>query len=201
MPHASMAAGAISETSAASAIATLTLAFASDPRTRWRWPRPDVYLSSLPRLARAVAGAAFARGGAYAVGDLQAVALWLPPGVEADGGSIRALFEDTLQDEQLAQSAAMLTRLQEHHPREPHWYLPLVGVDPAAQGRGLGAAVMAPVLARCDRDGSSAYLESSNPRNLPFYERLGFRALAKLQVGDGPALIPMLRSPRPPAKR
>lgn len=55
---------------------------------------------------------------------------------------------------------------------------------------------MAHALARCDVEGLPAYLESSNPRNLPFYERHGFEVLGKIQVGSSPTLVPMLRRPR-----
>ena len=45
---------------------------------------------------------------------------------------------------------------------------------PSRQGQGLGAMVIAPVLERCDAEGVRAYLDSTNPRNRPFYRRLGF---------------------------
>jgi Acetyltransferases len=85
------------------------------------------------------------------------------------------------------------------HPHEPHWYLPIIGVDPPHQGRGLGEQLMAHALARCDADRLPAYLESSNPRNLSFYQRHGFEALGRIQVGSSPTLVPMLR--RPQARR
>lgn len=77
----------------------------------------------------------------------------------------------------------------------PHWYLIAVGALPDSQCRGLGQAVVRPVLERCDADGLPAYLESSNPRNVSFYERLGFVATGELQVSGGPVLIPMWREP------
>ena len=80
-----------------------------------------------------------------------------------------------------------------YHPSEPHWYLPLIGVDPAHQGDGHGNALMVYALAQCDRDHKPAYLESSNPRNIPFYQRHGFEPLGAIQVGSSPTLIPMLR--------
>jgi ribosomal protein S18 acetylase RimI-like enzyme len=82
------------------------------------------------------------------------------------------------------------------HPQEPHWYLPLIGVDPARQGQHLGDRLMAHALARCDADGLPAYLESSNPRNISFYQRHGFVELGKIQAGSSPTIVPMLRRPR-----
>ncbi len=186
----------IPESLSSRAIATLTLAFSSDPMTRWSWRAPEVYLASFPRFVRAIAGNSFGHGSAYGSDDMRGVALWLPPGVRSDEAQLEALFEETVPKSQAADGAAMFERMATSHPREPHWYLPLVGVDPRAQGEKLGGALLRPVLARCDRDGVPAYLESSNPRNISFYERLGFHVLTRLQVGESPELVPMLRPPR-----
>jgi GNAT superfamily N-acetyltransferase len=78
-----------------------------------------------------------------------------------------------------------LTVLESHHPDHEHYYLPLIGVDPAWQGRGIGAALMLPALERCDREGLGAYLEASCARNRVLYERHGFEVTEELQVGKG----------------
>ena len=64
--------------------------------------------------------------------------------------------------------------LDERHPREPHWYVAALGVDPSAQRRGLGQALIRALTARADADGVFAYLETDRPENVPFYERAGF---------------------------
>lgn len=87
------------------------------------------------------------------------------------------------------------------HPTERHWYLAAVGTRPEAQGRGNGLRVVQPILDRCDAAGVPAYLESSNPRNEPFYERLGFAATSKIRIPDGPILTAMWRRPRPASRR
>jgi ribosomal protein S18 acetylase RimI-like enzyme len=79
------------------------------------------------------------------------------------------------------------------HPHEPHWYLPWLGVDPALQGRGLGSLMLKHTLRRVDETGLPAYLESSNPKNIPLYERLGFEVLGVIQGGSFPPITPMLR--------
>lgn len=188
----------LAEPEAPRAIATLTLAFAADPMTRWSWRAPELFLSAFPRFVRALAGAAFQHEAAWGIDDLRGVALWLPPGVGADEVGLEALFVETVPRSQAGDGAAMFERMAAHHPKEPHWYLPLIGIDPRAQGQKLGAALMRPALERCDRDGVPAYLESSNARNIPFYERLGFQVVARLQVGGSPELVPMLRPPRSP---
>src|SRR5690349_11898247 len=140
----------ISESLLSRSIATLTLAFAADPMVRWSWPAPDVFLATFPRFVRAIAGNAFSHGGAYAIDDLRGVALWLPPGVESDNAQLAALFEETVSKRQAADGAKMFERMAAHHPTEPHWYLPMIGIDPLAQGRKLGETLLRPVLPRCD---------------------------------------------------
>jgi ribosomal protein S18 acetylase RimI-like enzyme len=82
-----------------------------------------------------------------------------------------------------------LTVLETGHPAEPdhaaHYYLAFVGVDPPWQGRGLGGAVLAPVLARCDAERVPAYLEASTPRNRALYERHGFVVTEEFRLGRG----------------
>ena len=86
-----------------------------------------------------------------------------------------------------------MTGMAKYHPREPHWYLPLVAADPNWIGQGLGSLLMKHALRRCDDEGAAAYLESSNPRNISFYERHGFEVIGKIQCGSSPVLTPMLR--------
>jgi ribosomal protein S18 acetylase RimI-like enzyme len=85
----------------------------------------------------------------------------------------------------------------EYHARAGEcWYLPLIGVDPIRQARGVGARLMAEALRRIDASRSPAYLESSNPRNVTLYERHGFERMGRIQVGSSPPMLPMYRPPR-----
>lgn len=91
-----------------------------------------------------------------------------------------------------------LNFIERKHPRSPrHWYLPIIGVAPAWQGRGFGAALLAPVLDRCDRERAPAYLEASTPRNLALYERHGFEVVEECRYAeDAPPLWRMWREPK-----
>ena len=89
--------------------------------------------------------------------------------------------------------------LDEHHPPGAYAFLQFLGVDPERQGRGLGTALLAPLLERCDRDGVRAYLDATSPRNKRFYERHGFRAGAPFAPAGGPPLWPKWRDPNPGA--
>jgi GNAT superfamily N-acetyltransferase len=90
-----------------------------------------------------------------------------------------------------------LDALESNHPEQPHYYLPFVGVVPEWQGRGIGAALLRPVLDRCDRDRMPAYLEASSPRNRALYERHGFAVTEEFRLGKGsPPLWRMWREPQ-----
>ena len=90
-----------------------------------------------------------------------------------------------------------LATLESNHPSEPHYYLPFVGVDPEWQGRGLGAALIRPVLDRCDDERMPAYLEASSPRNRGLYERHGFETTEEFTLGKGsPPIWRMWRAPQ-----
>ncbi|MET9656202.1 GNAT family N-acetyltransferase [Streptomyces sp. NPDC006510] len=130
-----------------------------------------------------------------------AAAFWVPPEAQAKAvpdtetiqellnilGDRAGLFKDTVE------TAA------KHTPEEPHWYLALIGADPAAQGTGQGAALLRSGLAKADAAGLPAYLESSKASNLPFYEHFGFIVRNELQLpGGGPTLWAMWREPNHP---
>ena len=177
-------------------IAVLSLAFASDPACRWAWPDPARYLASFPAFARAFGGRAFELGTAHVAGDYDGAALWLPPGAHSDEDALVALIQATVPDERQDELFAVFEQMADYHPSEPHWYLPLIGVDPCRQGRGYGSALLRHALAACDRDGTPAYLESSNPANVPLYARHGFEVLGTIQIGASPPIIPMLHQAR-----
>lgn len=179
-----------------SAVDTLVLAFATDPMARWTWPGADRYMSAFPELVLAFGGAAFVHGTAFGTDDFGAVALWLPPGVHPDENALGAIADGTVAEPRLSEANAIFEQMAQCHPKEPHWYLPLIGTDPAHQGRGLGTALMAYALAECDRQHVPAYLESSNPRNISLYKRHGFEPLAPIQVGSSPSVVPMIRKAR-----
>lgn len=177
-------------------LSVLALAFSSDPPCRWAWPDPQQYLDSFPRFARAFGGSAIEHGTANYYEGFFGVALWLPPGVTADDPSLERVIQDTVAPAQREAMLSMFEQMSAFHPREAHWHLPLIGVDPAQQGKGIGSALLSHVLNACDRQKVLAYLEATSPQNVPLYERYGFEALGNIQVADSPPVVPMLRKPR-----
>lgn len=129
--------------------------------------------------------------------DFAGAALWLPPGVHPNSEGLERVFRQTASAAHLDDLLATFERMEQSHPEEPHWYLPMIGVEPMAQRRGLGAELMRHAVARCDREGALAYLESSNPRNISLYLRFGFDVMDEIRVGAAPLVTPMLRRPRP----
>jgi GNAT superfamily N-acetyltransferase len=90
-----------------------------------------------------------------------------------------------------------LTAIEKVHPKEEHYYLEVLGTHQDRQSKGVGTAVITHTLDRCDAEGMPAYLESSNPRNIPFYARHGFETTGEIVCGKGaPTVTAMWRSPR-----
>ena len=135
--------------------------------------------------------------------DCAAAAVWVPPGANPRLGAafasiaddVRELAGDRADASDRADAEAGVAR-----PSEPHWYLVSMGTRPDRQGRGLGSAVLDPVLVHCDRAGQLAYLETSTPANVAFYRGHGFDTITEIRVsGGGPSVWPMLRRPGPAA--
>ena len=96
----------------------------------------------------------------------------------------------------LPRALIALQRLEHLHPKEPHYYLEFIGTDPDAQGNGVGSALLAPMLERCDQEQMPAYLESSKESNVAFYARHGFSVSHVMQHPGGPQQWLMWREPR-----
>lgn len=177
-------------------LAVLTLAFGSDPLFRWLWPDPQHYLEGFPRYAGALGGGALDHGTAHYAEGFSGVALWLPPGVAPDQAVLERVIQDTVAEERKGPLFAMVEQMGAFHPREAHWYLPLTGVDPAHQGKGIGSALLSQGLSTSDGQMLPAYLEATSPRNIRFYKRHGFEALGSIQRVDSPPVVPMRRNPK-----
>ena len=177
-------------------VSVITLAFANDPAGRRLYPDPRQYLTFFPEFVSLYSGAAFDHGGAHFVQGYVGAALWLPPDVHADEEELGQLLKQSVADSAKPELFDVYAAMKQHHPKEPHWFLTLIGVDSSAQGRGLGTALMTYGLTACDRDGTPAYLDSTHPRNIPFYKRFGFEALGIIEIGGHPPVYPMLRRPQ-----
>jgi GNAT superfamily N-acetyltransferase len=178
------------------AIATLVLAFSSDPVARWMYDEPHQYLLHIPRLFRALGKSSFEAGAAERTDDGLGVAIWLPPGVHGDDGPLDAVIAGSMVEERQADVVAVFEQTEHYRPTEPHWYLSLIGVEALHRSKGCGAALLQHRLRQCDREHLPACLWSSNPLNISLYKRHGFDTAGMIQVGSSPPIFPMLRHAR-----
>lgn len=140
------------------------------------------------------------KGVIHATQDLSCVAMWAEPGYHRMSLITRFFTSIYMRFLLGTRASAMLTFLdatERQHPTEPHVYLQVLGTHQNYQGNGLGARVIHEMLADCDRKGVPAYTESSNPRNVPFYQRQGFQVIGMVKgLPDG--FPPLTRLWRPP---
>lgn len=181
--------------------ASLARAFEDDPVMEWLFPARN-RLRRLERFFAVEAGFSLRKGTAYTAVDHAGAALWMPPGQWKVGAAQMIRTAPTmirLLGSHLFTALAGLGVIERAHPGAPHFYLSVLGTDPARQGHGVGGAAMRPVLDRCDHDGLGAYLESSKEVNISYYERFGFEVTAELQMPKGPKVWGMWRDPQEPA--
>jgi ribosomal protein S18 acetylase RimI-like enzyme len=182
------------------AVTVLARAFESDPFVSWfvrRDARHDEGMRAFFDLAIHELTLPF--GECFVTDGIGGAALWNPPGTWSlgllDKARLMPQFARVSGVGRLASVFFKTNPLTAAHPRDPHFYLFVLGVDPAAQGRGLGRALVAPVLARCDHEGIPAYLETSNEKNLAFYGSLGFAVVGDHQIPEGPPVWFLRRQP------
>jgi GNAT superfamily N-acetyltransferase len=186
--------------------AVMARAFYDDPPFIWMLPDPKTRLKRSRRFFATLArGEALARGGvdvALVGTEVVGAAIWRPPGhwdteqLRTALGVVRAFGRRTRAATALARAMARA------HPREPHWYLFGIGVDPARQGSGIASVLLRPRLDRCDHDGLPAYLEASKAASVPLYQHFGFEPTGNPDLPDGaPPLTAMWRpaAAAPPA--
>jgi GNAT superfamily N-acetyltransferase len=169
-------------------------AFIADPLVRWMMPHIPSYLKHAHAAMDAFGGEAVEHGNSFYIEGYKGVVLWLPPGVEQDQEAMEQSMMAGADPSVLPDMMTVMEEVQSYHPHdEPCWYLPTIGVDPAYQGMGLGAALLKESLRAIDEAGEQAFLESSNPANVSLYMRHGFEPLAQCQRGNSPVMTPMLR--------
>ena len=185
--------------------AVLARAFQDDPM--WSWALGggggDERRARLDRFFGGIARVMHPRNElTFTAGDFAGAAVWTAPDrwhfSLADQARLAPTVVTTFGAGGTVRLLRLLGGVERVHLREPHYYLFAIGTDPAQQGRGVGSALLAPMLARCDQERMPAYLESSKPENVPFYRRHGFVEVgAPLQFGGGGVVVtPMRRAPR-----
>jgi GNAT superfamily N-acetyltransferase len=168
----------------------LAAAFEADPL--WGWAFPD--RADLETWWRFNVRSALRFPWVRILGDLAAVAVWIPPGeselTDDEEAEVEPLVE-RLAGSRAGEILELLERFERSHPtdRAPHYYLSLLGTDPARRGSGFGMALLEQNLALIDAEAKPSYLESSNPGNDPRYERRGFRRIGEFERPDGQSAV------------
>jgi ribosomal protein S18 acetylase RimI-like enzyme len=182
---------------AAAVSSVLAAAFTDDPVFRWIVPDDELRPAVNRRMFDLLVEVLAPHDDAWTTADgVHGAALWVPHGRPAMSEDVAESFGAQLvellapHDDRLGQ---LMEAMEAAHPAEPHEYLWFLGVAPAAQGRGVGGSLLAPVLERADRAGHPAYLEATSPRNRALYERHGFVAMDPIAAPGGPPLWPMWR--------
>jgi GNAT superfamily N-acetyltransferase len=185
--------------------ATLTVALADSRWTRWALP-DDGRMQRLTRLHELDAGhRGVGTGTAWVTDDVDAVAVWdPPPGAEGTAplpADVRAALASELpyltahRTGVVRDTAAVVAA---HRPGVPHWWLLHLGVRPSSRRRGLAAAVLAPVLVRCDTDGVPAATAAYSWANVRFLRGFGFEVTFTGQTADDDLpLWVLVRQPQP----
>lgn len=140
-------------------------------------------------------------GHVYTTPGYEAAALWAPPGEWKVPFSTVLAHSPTflrLYGWRLWRNLGVLSMMEKAHAQfeAPHYYLEIIGTDPAHQGKGFGSALMRPMVERADDEGVGMYLESSKEANVTYYRRFGFEVRRVLALTKGPNMWLMERTPR-----
>lgn len=192
----------------AEAAHVLARAFADDPGLLFVLPDHEERACLAPELARI--GLQFAERCGIPLttsGTVRGAAIWFPPGATAPSAADLAETEISAAPMLLGAKAwdrlrTMLDHLDELHLAampEPHWYLTAIGVDPAWQRRGVGAALMQPIFEIADRDGLPCYLESPTAANTRYYLSHGFDVIGETDIPGSDVHVWQMR--RNPARK
>ena len=171
--------------------ATLTVALADSRWTRWALP-DDGRMQRLTRLNELDAGhRGVGTGTAWVTDDVTAVAVWEPPPGAEGTSQLPADVEAALANELPYLSADRFGAVRdtaalvaEARPAEPHWWLRHLGVRPTSRRQGLGAAVLAPVLVRCDAEDTLAAAAVHSWANVRFLRGFGFEVTLDTRTTD-----------------
>jgi ribosomal protein S18 acetylase RimI-like enzyme len=173
-------------------------AFFDDPVALYLFPNEISRRKRFGRFAQLAIDSFAGHGAVHTTDPIRGAAIWQAPSPSNVGFGMQLRLAMRLADTTRSAFFRAMTlgeTMRKHHYPKPHWYLAILGTVPEAQGRGLGSAMMQPVLERCDRDGLPAYLESSKESNIPFYNRHGFELTGRIEIEKGPTLWPMVRQP------
>lgn len=177
----------------------LARAFRDDPTHRWFFPSERAWRLFSHRSFAALMRQNLPQGTVLTTRRREGGAIWGAPDAPEAGPLRQLLFAVRflpLFGRRVPLVMRGLRAIEMAQPREPHWYLGVLGSDPPHQGKGVGSALIEPVLRRADADRAAAWLEASRPENVPYYQRFGFDVKCEIPLPEGPTVYGMRRDPR-----
>lgn len=178
---------------------TLARAFHDDPMMLHFLPDPRGRHAKLARVFRLLFKLGRPYGACFVTSTYEAATLWRPPSqwhvpfwqYITNGPELLGIFGGNALN-----VMNTMDMVEKRHPREPHWYLQVIGTDPVKQGKGFASLIMRDRLQAIDAAHMPAYLESSKESNIPIYRNFGFEVTGEIKIPNGPTLWPMWRKPR-----
>ena len=177
----------------------LARAFYDDPVYQWLLPEASTRVQRSERIFKGFLHTLYPCKSALVTSKLDGVALWLPP-----SSCHISWVNQAKQNFRIISALGRYAHrgllwwwfLERHHPPYRHWTLFLLGVEPEQQGKGIGTALVQYMLERIDRESVPVYLDTGNPGNARFYQRIGFEAIRTVHLPGGPTIVQMIRPSR-----
>lgn len=194
----------------AQAAEVLARAFFTDPMFTYVCPEPELRARILPAIQLPMVRYGLLYGKVFTTPGLEAAAIWLQPG-ETDmkywrmfrSGMFSIPFRIPWKSfSRLVSIEKPAEEIRKKAISGRYWYLAVLGVDPAYQGKGIGGVLIEPALSEADRAGLPCYLETMNEANLAFYRKSGFASAGEAEVSsigrrkDTVQIWGMVRQPR-----
>jgi len=182
-------------------VASLAQAFCDDPISNYFFRQDDKRALGLDCMLRTFLSLSLPHGDVFTTNECAGGALWYPP-YRWKIGKVKELFllpklVRIASFRGLKRLLNLFDTIEKVHPNNKHYSLQVLGVAPEHQGKGIGSAMMQPILERCDREGCGAYLENSKETNIAFYQKQGFVVTGDIHFGTkAPQLWQMWREPQ-----
>jgi len=177
-------------------VSTILQCFVDDHFFRAMYPNIELYETEMAKFVEFDACYAIKRGTAWVLGEFAGACLWIEPNAEFDDEKFYDLIRNGCHSDYLPTAMKVFDALEQFIPGEPHWYLSFMGIVPAMRDRGLGSKFLNHTLEFIDTGSQTAYLETFDERNVPFYQRLGFKPTAKRVIDDNMTIFIMKRPAR-----
>ncbi|MCX6354647.1 MAG: GNAT family N-acetyltransferase [Candidatus Aureabacteria bacterium] len=182
-------------------IPRLAQSFVSQPLTKWVLGTGERAVKKGEQILRLDFQNALSHDLMYTTADLNGAALWYPPGVRQTIWKIISWIVGFTciagLSRRLVPQFSLFRKYEQTFPKVPHYYLSLLAVAPGCQGKGVGSALLEPVLQICDEEKVPAFTATDTELNVRFYEKHGFCVRDTIATGDaGVTVWTLFREPR-----